>query len=576
MNYHFTDNQDHKSNNNSDSITINNQHDNHQKFIFVSGGVISSLGKGVVAASIGALLQTRSLRVTITKADPYLNMDPGTMNPLQHGEVFVTDDGAETDLDLGHYERFIGHKLTKKNSFTTGQVYDAVLNRERQGGYLGRTVQVVPDITNQIKHNIYHASSGADVSIVEIGGTVGDIESLPFLETIRQLRWELGSECVLFCHVTLVPYVHVAGELKSKPTQHSVRDLRQLGIQPDLLICRCDRLLKDDLKNKIALFCNVDRKKVFESLDQDSIYKVPLMFHRQGLDSAIVKQFNIWTKQPDLKPWIKIENCLDKPKDHIKIAIVGKYTPVVDSYKSIIESLVHGGISANVKVNGEFVDAQKLNQENYINKLDRFHGCVIPGGFGDRAVDGKILASKYFRTKLKPLLGICLGMQITLIEIARNVLQLKKASSEEFDPKAEDLIIYLMEDQRKHLSKSNKGGTMRLGAYPCILQPDSLMHSIYQKDHITERHRHRYEFNNKYRSLFTQHGVKFCGLSPDHQLVEAIELTNHPFFIGCQFHPEFNSTPMKAHPLFEALVNHALNYKTPDLPTLPTRIKKKA
>ena len=559
-----------KNNNSSDFYSTSSDdlvHDNHQKFIFVTGGVISSLGKGVVASSIAALLQTRGLRVIMTKADPYLNMDPGTMNPLQHGEVFVTDDGAETDLDLGHYERFTGRRLERKNSFTTGQVYDAVLNRERNGGYLGRTVQVVPDITDQIKQNILQGSAGADVSIVEIGGTIGDIESLPFLETIRQLRWQLGSESVAFCHVTLVPYVKVAAELKTKPTQHSVRDLRQLGIQPDLLICRCDRLLTDDLKKKIALFCNVDRSKVFESLDQDSIYKVPLMFHRQGLENALVKQFNIWTKQPDLKCWLNIENSLNHPKDHIKIAIIGKYTPVVDSYKSITESLVHAAIANNIKVDGQVVDAEQLTEDNYKDLLAGFCGAVIAGGFGNRAIEGKILACKYFRNEKKPLLGICLGMQIALIEIARNVLGMKDANSEEFDANCKHKVVYMMTDQRK---LKTKGANMRLGSYPCVLQKGSLIYSVYNKTKIHERHRHRYEFNNLYIDKFKECGVVFSGLSPDKSLVEAIELVEHPFFIGCQFHPEFKSTPMNSHPLFFELVKKAFAFKKQNKQTKQT------
>ena len=529
-----------------------------QKFIFVTGGVISSLGKGVVAASIGALLETRGLRVILTKADPYLNVDPGTINPLQHGEVFVTNDGAETDLDLGHYERFISLRLQKKNSFTTGQVYDAVLTRERQGGYLGRTVQVVPHITDQIKHNIYYASADADISIVEIGGTVGDIESLPFLETIRQIRWELGGDRVAFCHVALVPYIPAAMELKTKPTQHSVRDLRQLGIQPDILICRADRLLSKALKEKIALFCNVPYGKVFESTDIDSIYKIPLNFHRQGLDNELVKIFNIWCRQPDLASWRNVETNLNHPKDEIHLAIVGKYTGVMDSYKSIYESLIHAGIAHQIKVIPTFVDAESLTDEQLPNALTDCHGVIIPGGFGDRGVAGKLKASHYCRTQHIPFLGICMGMQIALIEIAQSVLKLPQASSQEFDPQSTDPVIYLMESQK---AVTMKGGSMRLGAYPCQLTPGSMAAQIYNTLTITERHRHRYEFNPQYLTAYESIGVKFSGTSPDNQLIEIAELTEHPFFIGCQFHPELKSRPMNPHPLFYALVQAAWDLK---------------
>lgn len=528
-----------------------------QKFIFVTGGVISSLGKGVVAASIGALLETRGLRVILTKADPYLNVDPGTINPLQHGEVFVTDDGAETDLDLGHYERFISLRLQSINSFTTGQVYDAVLTRERQGGYLGRTVQVVPHITDQIKHNIYAASADSDISIVEIGGTVGDIESLPFLETIRQIRWELGGERVAFCHVALVPYVPAAMELKTKPTQHSVRDLRQLGIQPDLLVCRSDRLLNPTLKEKIALFCNVPYEKVFESTDTDSIYKIPLNLHRQGLDNEIVKIFNIWSKKPDLASWEDVEKSLDDPQDEVHLAIVGKYTGLVDSYKSVYESLIHAGIAHKLKVHSTFVDAEELDNDR-ISCLSQYHGVVIPGGFGDRGVHGKILASRYCRHNLIPFLGICMGMQIALIEMARSLLNLQEASSQEFNPKTTNPVVYLMEAQK---AVQNKGASMRLGSYPCRLEAGSLASQIYGSCTIHERHRHRYEFNTQYKEAFEQIGVVFSGTSPDGGLMEIMELKKHPFFIGCQFHPELKSRPMSPHPLFYTLVKQAAVYK---------------
>lgn len=523
----------------------------HTKFIFVTGGVISSLGKGVVASSIGTLLELRGLQVIITKADPYLNVDPGTMSPVQHGEVFVTDDGAETDLDLGHYERFISRRLHRKNSFTTGQVYDAVLARERSGGYLGRTVQVVPHITDQIKQNIFHASEGVDVSIVEIGGTVGDIESLPYLEAIRQLRWELGAQRVAFCHVTLVPYVHAAMELKTKPTQHSVRDLRQVGIQPDLLVCRADRQLSRELKEKIGLFCNVHTSSVFEATDADSIYRIPLMFHRQGLDERLVEHLRLQTGVPDLKRWQHIESTLDDPKGTVRIAVVGKYTDLVDSYKSILESLAHGGMAHELRVITTCLDAEKLQQDNLNSVLEPFHGAVIPGGFGGRGTEDIMRAVRYFRQQKKPLLAICLGMQLALIDIARHELQLTQATSQEFDVSSPQQIIVLMNAQKEVVKK---GGTMRLGAYPCHLKAGSLMRRIYNSSTISERHRHRYEFNISYKQRFEEAGVVFSGMSPDGTLAEAIELKDHPFFIGCQFHPELKSRPVDAHPLFRSFI----------------------
>ena len=554
-------------------------YDHHTKFIFVTGGVISSLGKGVVASSIGALLELRGLSVIITKADPYLNVDPGTMSPVQHGEVFVTDDGAETDLDLGHYERFISRRLRRKNSFTTGQVYDAVLSRERKGGYLGRTVQVVPHITDQIKENIRRASENVDVSIVEIGGTVGDIESLPYLEAIRQLRWELGQERVAFCHVTLVPYVHAAMELKTKPTQHSVRDLRQVGIQPDLLVCRADRALSTELKEKIGLFCNVHTSLVFEATDADSIYRIPLMFHRQGLDQRLVDHLNISSASaPDLSHWQHIESTLDEPKGVVQIALIGKYTGVVDSYKSILESLVHGGMAHGLRVITTCLDAETLEKDQLEEALKAFHGAIIPGGFGDRGIDGKLHGLRYFRTQKKPLLGICLGMQLALIEIARHELSLPDATSQEFAEDAAHQVIALMNTQKKI---QQKGGTMRLGAYPCLLTPGTLVHSIYQQTRISERHRHRYEFNIKYKESFEKAGVIFSGLSPDGDLAEVMELKDHPFFIGCQFHPELKSRPVDPHPLFkhfiacawkEAQKTHSLT-RGPLTPTPPMSLQ---
>jgi CTP synthase len=529
----------------------------HTKFIFVTGGVVSSLGKGIVAASTGALLETRGLKVTITKADPYLNIDPGTMSPFQHGEVFVTDDGAETDLDLGHYERFTSKRLTKLNSFSTGQVYDHVLSKERRGDYLGGTVQVVPHITNQIKENILKASEGADVAIVEIGGTVGDIESLPFLETIRQIRYDLGAENVAYVHLTLVPYIAAAGELKTKPTQHSVRDLRQVGIQPDFLICRADREIPDELKSKIALFCNVPSAHVFESTDCDSIYKIPMFFHKQGLDQKITDHLNIWTRSPDLGEWKTIEESLDHPKTEVKVGIVGKYVEVVDSYKSIFESLIHAGIENQAKVIAEYIDAEDITSSNG-SILDQFDAVIVPGGFGGRGIEGKINAIKHLRENNIPFLGICLGMQLAAIEFARNVIGVEDATSLEFDDQAKNPVIHLMEEQK---DVEDLGGTMRLGAYPCILAENTKASQIYRSSEISERHRHRFEFNNSYRERFEEAGVTFSGLSPDGTLVEIIEVEKHPYFVACQFHPELKSRPTKAHPLFRDLVKTAVELK---------------
>lgn len=528
----------------------------HTKFIFVTGGVVSSLGKGIVAASAGALLETRGLKVTITKADPYLNVDPGTMSPFQHGEVFVTDDGAETDLDIGHYERFTSRRLTKLNSFSTGQVYDAVLGKERKGDYLGRTVQVVPHITNQIKENIFKASEDCDISIIEIGGTVGDIESLPFLETIRQIRYDLGPENVAYVHLTLVPYIAAAKELKTKPTQHSVRDLRQVGIQPDFLICRADREIPKELKEKMALFCNVPGSNVFECADSDSIYKIPMYLHKQGLDQKIVDHLNIWTRSPDLSRWKMIQTRLDDPKTTVKVGIVGKYVEVVDSYKSIFESLIHAGIENHAKIEPIYIDAEEINDANAEGMLRACDAVIVPGGFGGRGIEGKITAISFLRENKVPFLGICLGMQLAAIEIARNVLGVNAATSAEFDDKAKEPVIHLMEHQKE---VSSLGGTMRLGAYPCVLKPGSMAEISYGAREVSERHRHRFEFNNEYRQRFEDHGVVFSGLSPDELLVEIMEVSDHPFFVACQFHPELKSRPVEAHPLFRDLVKTAID-----------------
>ena len=531
---------------------------NRTKFIFVTGGVVSSLGKGIVAASCGALLETRGLKVTLMKADPYINVDPGTMNPFQHGEVFVTEDGAETDLDIGHYERFTSAILTRQNSFSAGQVYDAVLGKERRGDYLGGTVQVIPHITDQIKENIYKVAADADIAIVEIGGTVGDIEGLPFLEAIRQIRYDLGDENVLYIHLTLVPYIKAARELKTKPTQHSVKELRQIGIQPNLLVCRSDQAISKDLKRKIALFCNVKPECVFEAQDVDNIYKLPVILHDQGFDQVVVDLLNIWTGAPNLSQWHAIVDTLDHPRHSVKIGIVGKYVNVWDSYKSITESLVHAGIFNHAKVDIALFDASEVNESNVADLLDSCDGVVVPGGFGERGVEGKMAAIHYLRRSNKPFFGICLGMQLAAIEFARNKLGLTNANSQEFDPKSKDLIIHIMEDQK---AVTKKGGTMRLGGYPCVLKGNSKARQAYNDEVVSERHRHRFEFNNDYRAAFAEQGVVFSGLSPDGSLVEVMELSDHPWFVSCQFHPELKSKPMSPHPLFRELVRASLTFQ---------------
>jgi len=531
---------------------------NRTKFIFVTGGVVSSLGKGIVAASCGALLETRGLKVTLIKCDPYINVDPGTMNPFQHGEVFVTEDGAETDLDIGHYERFTNSTLTRANSFSAGQVYDAVLGKERRGDYLGGTVQVIPHITDQIKENIYSAASEVDIAIVEIGGTVGDIESLPFLEAIRQIRYDLGDDNVLYVHVTLVPYIGAARELKTKPTQHSVKELRQIGIQPNMLVCRADRPIPEDQKRKIALFCNVKPEGVVEAMDVDNIYRLPMILHKQGFDQAVVDLLNIWTGAPNLKQWEKIVESLDHPKSSCKIGIVGKYVDVYDSYKSITEAVIHAGIYHQSKIDVVLFDAAEVDKDNVDGLLNDCDGVIIPGGFGERGIEGKITAINYLRREKKPFFGICLGMQLAAIEFARNKLGLNDANSQEFDERSKNKIIHIMEHQK---AVTKKGGTMRLGAYPCVLKSPSKVRASYGSDKISERHRHRFEFNNDYRSLFEEHGMIFSGLSPDGELVEMMELQDHPWFVSCQFHPELKSKPMKPHPLFRELVAASLTFR---------------
>ena len=531
----------------------------HTKFIFITGGVLSSLGKGLAASAIGALLEARGLKVTFQKLDPYINVDPGTMNPFQHGEVYVTEDGAETDLDLGHYERFTSAQMSAKNNYTSGKIYYSVITKERKGVYLGGTVQIIPHVTDEIKSVILElAESNIDVAIVEIGGTVGDIESLPFLEAIRQLGQELGKQNALFIHVTYVPYIKTAGELKTKPTQHSVKELRAIGIQPDIILCRTDRFLPLDIKKKIALFCNVDVEDVITAKDVDCIYEIPLVFHQEGLDERIVEKLNIWTREPDLSPWQGVVRKFYNPKDTVKVAIVGKYVDLRDSYKSLHEALVHGGLANDLRVELKYVRSDELSEVNIEEMLGDADGILVPGGFGSRGIEGKILAINYARTKKVPFFGICLGMQLSVVEFARNVLGWKEANSTEFDPETPYPVIYLMKewyDYRKgRVERRDEGcdlgGTMRLGAYPCVLKPGSICHKAYGVDMIFERHRHRYEFNNAYRSALEEAGLKVVGTSPNGELVEIVELEDHPWFVGVQFHPEFKSKPLAPHPLF--------------------------
>jgi CTP synthase len=529
------------------------------KFIFITGGVVSSIGKGLAAASLGALLEARGLRVTLQKLDPYINVDPGTMSPFQHGEVFVTDDGAETDLDLGHYERYTSAVLSKKSNFTTGQVYFSVINKERHGDYLGGTVQVIPHITDEIKSKIIENAKGADVAIVEVGGTVGDIESLPFLEAIRQFRFDRGHGNALYIHVTLVPYIRTAGELKTKPTQHSVMELRKIGIQPDILLCRCDRELPQDMKKKIGLFCNVQEKDVIQVVDSEHIYAVPQALNKEKLDDQVVEKLNIWTKAPDLTSWQNVVETLRHPSHgEVRIAVVGKYVNLTESYKSLAESLTHGGIANDCRVYLKYVDSEKIEQDGIDGHLDDVDGILVPGGFGERGTEGKVKAIEYARTHKIPFFGICLGMQMAAIEFARNVCGIKEACSSEFRKEGGEPVIHLMEEQK---SVSKKGGTMRLGAYPCTLTKGTLAHEAYNQIDISERHRHRYEFNNDYRDVLTQHGLTLSGVYRDKDLVEVIEIPGHPWFLGCQFHPEFKSKPLVPHPLFRAFIGAALSHR---------------
>ncbi|HKJ99751.1 MAG TPA: CTP synthase [Desulfotignum sp.] len=536
------------------------------KYIFVTGGVLSSLGKGLASAAIGMLLESRGLTVTIQKLDPYINVDPGTMNPFQHGEVFVTDDGAETDLDLGHYERFTNARLGKNNNFTTGKIYHQVITKERKGEYLGGTVQVIPHITDEIKQSICLVSSDVDVVIVEIGGTIGDIESLPFLEAIRQFKADAGASNVIYIHLTLVPYIKTACEVKTKPTQHSVKELRSIGIQPDILLCRTEHYLSQDIKDKIALFCNVESDAVFTAKDVDCIYDVPLVYNKEGLGTKILKKLNIWARSPRLDEWREMVEKLKNPRFCVNIAIVGKYVDLTESYKSLNEALTHGGISNEAKVHLQFVDSTTLTQKNVGEILSASDGILVPGGFGSRGIEGKILAARYARENKVPYFGICLGMHMAVIEVARNLAGMEDAHGEEFDPDTPFPVIYLMkewvDEQTGQVEKrdetSDKGGTMRLGAYPCRLVPDTFACNAYKKDNISERHRHRYEFNNAFKERLQKAGLIISGTSPDHELVEIIELADHPWFLGCQFHPEFKSKPGNPHPLFRAFIRAAL------------------
>lgn len=531
-----------------------------QKFVFVTGGVVSSIGKGLTAASLAALLEARGMKVTLMKCDPYINVDPGTMSPFQHGEVYVTEDGAETDLDLGHYERFTSLKLSRSNSVTTGQIYDSVISRERRGDYLGGTVQVIPHITDEIKARIQEAAQGAEICIVEIGGTVGDIESLPFLEAVRQMRTDVGNENSVLIHVTYVPYIAAAGELKSKPTQHSVKELREIGLQADFLVCRTERPLDENLKKKIALFCSVRPEHVIAAADASTIYEVPLNLFREKLDELVCQRFGFAAVRPDLKGWEHIVKVIKKPSKSVRIAIVGKYVDLKESYKSLHESIIHGGIANNAQVEVVYVDSEKVTEKNVAQALSNVHGILVPGGFGPRGVDGKISAVKHAREKQIPYFGICYGMQLACIEFAQNVCGIKDATSREWhdENKRGNFVIDIMNEQR---GLQKKGGTMRLGAYSCTLVPNSKASLAYKTAVISERHRHRFEFNNKYRPLFEKKGMNCTGINKERDLVEIVELADHPWFVGVQFHPEFKSRPLDPHPLFVNFVKASLKNK---------------
>ena len=529
------------------------------KYIFVTGGVVSSLGKGLAAASIGCLLESRGLKVNLMKFDPYLNVDPGTMSPFQHGEVFVTDDGAETDLDLGHYERFTHAKLSRDNNWTTGRIYEQIITKERRGDYLGKTVQVIPNVTNEIKAAMKKVAQDVDVAIVEVGGTVGDIESLPFMEAIRQMRQELGREHTLFVHVTLVPFIAAAQELKTKPTQHSVKELLSIGIQPDILLCRTDRFLSKDIKGKIALFCNVEEEAVITAKDVASIYEVPVVFSHEGVDTLVLRYLRLEAKDRDLSKWEDIVHRVYNPKAEVTIGIVGKYVEYEDSYKSLKEALVHGALAHNLKLHVNWIEAEGLETSDgtYEEQLSDYDGILVPGGFGKRGIEGMLIAIRYAREKKVPYFGICLGMQTACIEFARNVCGLAEANSSEFDPATPHRVIYKLRELR---GVEELGGTMRLGAWPCKIEPGTLAHKIYGQLEISERHRHRYEFNREYEGTLTAGGLKISGSTPDGTYVEMVELPDHPHFIGCQFHPEFKSKPLEPHPMFKSFVGAAYEH----------------
>ena len=548
------------------------------KFIFITGGVLSSLGKGIAAASIGALLEAGGLKVTIQKLDPYINVDPGTLSPFQHGEVFVTDDGAETDLDLGHYERFTHIRTSQSNNYTTGKIYYNVISKERRGDYLGDTVQVIPHITDEIKQAVKSVGNANDVVIVEIGGTIGDIESQPFLEAIRQMRYDVGRENVLYVHLTLLPFIKASGELKTKPTQHSVRELRAIGIQPDILLCRTDRTLSPEAKKKIAIHCNLDGDAVINAMDVETIYEVPLALNEEGLARQICGKLGLPCGEPDLTPWKEIVKKIKEPRHEVSIAIVGKYVGLKDSYKSLTEALTHGGIANDCRVNLQWIDSEEVEvhgPEKYLADAD---GILVPGGFGYRGIEGKIESVRYAREKKIPYFGICLGMQCAVIEFARSVCGLN-ANSSEFDLNTPSPVIYLMEkwyDFRKgrieeRSESTQKGGTMRLGAYPCVVEEKTFAFAAYESREISERHRHRYEFNNAYKGIVTRLGMKISGASPDGELVEIVEIQDHPWFLGCQFHPEFKSRPTEPHPLFKAFIGAALREKRSLFPHLEER-----
>lgn len=539
------------------------------KFIFVTGGVVSSLGKGIIASSLGRLLKNRGLKVTIQKFDPYINVDPGTMSPYQHGEVFVTDDGAETDLDLGHYERFIDINLSKNSNVTTGKIYSSVINKERKGDYLGGTVQVIPHITNEIKDRVFRAAreTHPDVVITEIGGTVGDIESLPFLEAIRQIKSDVGRDHVMYIHCTLIPMLQASGELKTKPTQHSVKELRSIGIQPNIIVCRTEYPLSEQMKQKLALFCDIDREAVIEGLDAETLYEIPLMLQEQGLDEIVVRNLNLGGHEPDMSEWIQLVQRVKQLSQTTRIAIVGKYVALHDAYMSVVEALRHAGFTHDTDIEIKWINSEELNEENVDEKLADVHGILVPGGFGDRGIEGKIIATRYAREKQIPFFGICLGMQMACVEGARHLLNYGGAHSSEIDPETPYPLIDLLPEQK---DVEDLGGTMRLGLYPCKLVADSLAAQAYQSDLVYERHRHRYEFNNEYREQLEEVGYRFSGLSPDGRLVEIIEWEPHPWFVATQFHPEFISRPNRPHPLFRDFVGAALQQQLTKVSQLST------